>query len=40
MGVHLNMSTAVHPELDGSSKHTNKTLVQAIYYHVNLNQKS
>jgi len=40
MGVHLNMSTAACPELDGSSEHTNKTLVQAIYYHVNLNQKS
>ena len=38
-GVRLNMSTAAHPESDGSSERTNKTLAQAVRYHVDLNQK-
>ena len=38
-GVKLKMSTAYHPQTDGASKHTNKTLNQAICYHVDNNQK-
>jgi hypothetical protein len=33
------MLTAYHPETDGSSEHTNKTLNQSICYYVNNNQK-
>jgi hypothetical protein len=33
------MSTSYHPETDGSSEWTNKTVNQAIQYHVNNNQK-
>ncbi|KAG5717653.1 hypothetical protein E4T56_gene17979 [Termitomyces sp. T112] len=38
-GVKLKMSTSYHPEMDGGSKRTNKTVVQAIRYHVDRNQK-
>jgi hypothetical protein len=38
-GVRLKMSTSYHPETDGSSERTNKTLNQAIRYHVHRNQK-
>jgi hypothetical protein len=38
-GVRLKMSTAYHPETDGSSERTNKTITQAIRYHVDVNQK-
>ena len=38
-GVKLKMSTAYHPQTDRSSERTNKTLNQAICYHVNNNQK-
>lgn len=38
-GVRLQMSTAYHLETDGSSKCTNKTITQAIWYHVDINQK-
>src|SRR6202790_199921 len=38
-GVKLKMSTSYHPETDGSSEQTNKTVNQAIRYHVDNNQK-
>jgi hypothetical protein len=38
-GVKLKMSTSYHPETDGGSERTNKTVVQAIRYHVDRNQK-
>lgn len=38
-GVKLKMSTAFHPETDGSSERTNKTVVQALRYHVSRNQR-
>jgi hypothetical protein len=38
-GVHLKMSTAYHPQTDGASKHTNKTLNQCIHFHIEWNQK-
>ena len=38
-GVKLGMSTAFHPETDGSSEHTNKTVNQCLRYHVTRNQK-
>src|ERR1700723_2318546 len=36
-GVKLKMSTSYYPETDGSSKRTNKTVNQAIRYHVDNN---
>jgi hypothetical protein len=33
-GVKLKMSTAWHPETDGASEQTNKTVNQAVRYHV------
>jgi hypothetical protein len=33
------MSTSYHPETDGSSEWTNKSVNQAIRYHINNNQK-
>ena len=39
MGVSLKMSTAFHPETDGSSERTNKTINQCLRYHVQRNQK-
>src|ERR1700729_4262735 len=38
-GVKLKMSSAYHPETDGSSERTNKTINQSIRYHVRRNQK-
>src|ERR1700733_6812555 len=38
-GVHLKMSSAYHPQTDGASKQTNKTLNQCIHFHVKRNQK-
>ena len=38
-GVQLKMSSAYHPQTNGSSEHTNKTINQAICFHVNQNQK-
>jgi hypothetical protein len=38
-GVKLKMSSAYHPETDGASERTNKTINQAIRYHVRRNQK-
>lgn len=37
--VHLKMSTAYHPQTDGASEQTNKTLNQCIRFHVERNQK-
>ena len=38
-GVKLGMSTAFHPETDGASERTNKTVNQCLCYHVARNQK-
>ena len=38
-GVKLKMSSAYHPETNGSSERTNKTVNQAIRFHVDRNQK-
>ncbi len=38
-GVKVKMSTSYHPETDGSSERTNKTVVQALRYHVARNQR-
>jgi hypothetical protein len=38
-GVKLKMSTLYHPQTDGTSERTNKTVVQSICYHVERNQK-
>ena len=38
-GVKLKMSTAYHPESDGASERSNKTVIQAIRFHVEHNQK-
>ena len=37
-GMKLKLSTAYHPETDGASEHTNKTVNQALWYHVEQNQ--
>ena len=36
--VYLRMSTAFHPETDGSSEHSNKTVIEALYHYVNTHQ--
>jgi hypothetical protein len=33
-GVKLRMSTSYHPEMDGASERSNKTVNQAIWYHM------
>ncbi|OJT13288.1 Transposon Tf2-12 polyprotein, partial [Trametes pubescens] len=38
MGVRLDMSSSYHPQTDGSSERTNKTVVQMLRYHVARNQ--
>ena len=38
-GVKLKMSSAYHPEMDGTSEHSNKTINQLLHYHVHRNQK-
>lgn len=38
-GVKLNMSTSYHPESDGASERTNKTVNQLLRYEVDRNQK-
>jgi hypothetical protein len=38
-GVKLKLSSAYHPETDGSSERSNKTINQCIRYHVRRNQK-
>lgn len=37
-GLKHKMSTAYHPETDGSSERSNKTIVQCLRYHVERNQ--
>jgi len=37
-GVKIKASTAYHPQTDGSSEHTNKTVIQVLRYHVEQNQ--
>ena len=38
-GVQLKLSTAYHPQTDGTSERTNKTMNQCIRFHVERNQK-
>ena len=38
-GVKLKLSSSYHPESDGASERTNKTVIQALRYHVERNQK-
>ncbi len=38
-GVKLKMSTSFHPATDGASERTNKTVNQAVHFHVDRNQK-
>ena len=38
-GIDLKLSTSYHPETDGSSERTNKTVNQCIWYYVERNQK-
>ncbi len=37
-GVDLKMSTSYHPETDGASERTNRTVIQMLRYHVERNQ--
>lgn len=37
-GIDIKMSSSYHPETDGSSERTNKTINQALRYHVDRNQ--
>ena len=39
MGINLKMSSVYHPQTDGASERTNKTINQALHYHVAQNQK-
>ena len=38
-GVKLKLSSSYHPETNGSSERSNKTIAQCIRYHVRPNQK-
>ena len=38
-GVKLKMSTSYHPETDGANERSNKTVIQAIRFHVERNQR-
>ena len=38
-GVKLKLSTAYHPQTDGTSERTNKTINQCLRYHIERNQK-
>jgi hypothetical protein len=38
-GVKLKLSTAYHPQTDGASERTNKTVNQCLRFHVEHNQK-
>ena len=37
-GIKHKMSMAFHPQTNGSSKHSNKTVIQALHFHVERNQ--
>ncbi|KAJ3003649.1 hypothetical protein NUW54_g5196 [Trametes sanguinea] len=37
-GVKLKMSSSYHPQTDGASERTNKTVIQALHFHVSQNQ--
>jgi len=39
-GVKLKMSSAYHPETDGASERSNKTVNQLLRFHVKRNQKA
>jgi hypothetical protein len=39
MGIHHKLSTSYHPQTDGSSERTNKTVIQCLQFHVERNQK-
>ncbi len=39
MGIKHKASTSYHPQSDGSSERTNKTLIQSLRFHVERNQK-
>src|SRR5271170_6027065 len=34
--IHLRMSTSYHPEMDGSSERSNKTMIEALRHYINL----
>ena len=38
MNIHLRMSTAYHPETDGSSERSNKTVIEALRHYTNTRQ--
>ncbi|OJT03284.1 Transposon Tf2-1 polyprotein, partial [Trametes pubescens] len=38
-GVKVKLSTSFHPQTDGASERTNKTMIQSLRYHVQRNQK-
>lgn len=38
-GVKIKLSSAFHPQTDGSSEHTNKTVIQALRYYVDREQQ-
>jgi len=38
-GIKHKISMAYHPQTDGSSEHTNKTIIQCIHFHVDRQQK-
>lgn len=38
MGIKIKLSTAYHPEMDGSSERTKKTVIQALRFHIAQNQ--
>jgi hypothetical protein len=38
-GINHKLSTVYHPQMDGSSERSNKTIVQCLHFHVERNQK-
>ena len=38
-GINHKLSTAYHPQTDGSSEQSNKTIVQCLHFHIEWNQK-
>src|SRR5262245_25476247 len=38
LDIHLRMSTAYHPETDGSSERSNKTAIESLQQYVNVRQ--